>query len=317
MNIIKRTNQDSFLLSLIIPVFNENQCIDPFVERVKTALDDKSINYHMIFVNDGSEDGTEKRLLELSIADEKIKFINLSRNFGKDVALTAGIDFAQGDAVIPIDVDLQHPPEVIPKMISLWLDGYDVVNARRSDQDSETIFKKLFSKIFYSTFNFFSTTPIPSGIGDFRLIDHKVVIELRKLRETHRFMKGLFAWVGYNQIAINYDRSDRIHGITKWRFRSLFNFAVNGITSFSISALRLSMIVGFTISILGFIYALLTVYKTMIYGIDVPGYASLIILILILGGVQLISIGIQGEYIGKIFEEVKKRPIYIIKEKNL
>ncbi len=316
MNIKKRTPQDNFLLSLIVPVFNEEQSLEYFIKTTSDVLNKEKINFQMVFINDGSKDETEKKLREFAEFDEKIKFVNLSRNFGKDVALTAGIDLADGDAVIPIDVDLQHPPEIIPDMISLWLEGYEVVNAKRSDEDSETFLKKIFSKIFYSLFNSLSTMPLPSKIGDFRLIDKEVIIELRKLRETHRFMKGLFAWVGFNQISIDYDRPDRIHGNTKWRFKSLFNFAINGITSFSVSILRISMIVGFTISILGFIYALITIYQTIIYGIDVPGYASIIILVLILGGVQLISIGIQGEYVGKIFEEVKKRPLYIIKDKN-
>lgn len=316
MNIKKRTPQDNFLLSLIVPVFNEEQSLEYFIKTTSDVLNKEKINFQMVFINDGSKDQTERKLREFAEFDEKIKFVNLSRNFGKDVALTAGIDLADGDAVIPIDVDLQHPPEIIPDMISLWLEGYEVVNAKRSDKDNETFFKKIFSKIFYSLFNSLSTMPLPSKIGDFRLIDKEVIVELRKLRETHRFMKGLFAWVGFNQISIDYDRPGRIHGNTKWRFKSLFNFAINGITSFSVSILRISMIVGFTISILGFIYALITIYQTIIYGIDVPGYASIIILVLILGGVQLISIGIQGEYVGKIFEEVKKRPLYIIKDKN-
>lgn len=317
MDIKKRTLQDNFLLSLIVPVFNEEQSIEHFIKTTSDVLNNANINFQIVFINDGSKDKTEKKLREFAEFDEKIKFVNLSRNFGKDIALTAGIDLADGDAVIPIDVDLQHPPEIIPDMISLWLEGYEVVNAKRSDKDKETFFKKIFSKIFYSLFNSLSAMPLPSKIGDFRLIDKEVVAELRKLRETHRFMKGLFAWVGFNQISIDYDRPDRIYGNTKWRFKSLFNFAINGITSFSVSILRISMIVGFTISILGFAYALLIIYQTVIYGIDVPGYASIIILVLILGGVQLISIGIQGEYVGKIFEEVKKRPLYIIKDKNL
>lgn len=316
MHLKKRTFKDNFLLSLIIPVFNEEKSINSFVQTTREILNENKISYQMIFINDGSFDETERKLNELAAIDDKIKFVNLSRNFGKDVALTAGIDLAEGDAVIPIDVDLQHPPDVIPEMISLWLSGYDVVNARRSDKDQEGFFKKIFSKIFYSIFNSLSTMPLPSKIGDFRLINKNVVIELRKLRETHRFMKGLFTWVGYNQISISYDRPNRIHGGSKWKFKSLFNFAINGITSFSVSILRISMIIGFSISIFGFAYAIITIYKTIMFGVDVPGYASLIILVLILGGVQLISIGLQGEYIGKIFEEVKKRPLYIIKDKN-
>jgi polyisoprenyl-phosphate glycosyltransferase len=307
---------NDFLVSIIAPVFNEEKCIEPFVEAIQKELGLHSYNFEIIFINDGSDDETEALINKIALEHHKIKLISFSRNFGKDIALTAGLDFSDGDMVIPIDVDLQHPPSIIPKMISLWQQGYDVVNARRSDLDQETIFKRFFSKIFYFIFNSLSSMPLPAKIGDFRLLDREVVLQLRNLREAHRFMKGLFAWVGYNQIAITYNRPNRMYGHTKWQFTSLFNFAINGITSFSVSLLRLSMIIGFAVSFLGFIYAGFTIYQTIIFGIDVPGYASLIILVLILGGVQLISMGIQGEYIGKIYEQVKDRPLYIIKNKN-
>ena len=307
---------NDFLVSIIAPVFNEEKCIEPFIKAIQEELDLHSYNFEIIFVNDGSNDQTEALISKIALINHKIKLISFSRNFGKDIALTAGIDFTDGDIVIPMDVDLQHPPSIIPKMIALWQQGYDVVNARRSDIDQETIFKRFFSKIFYSIFNSLSSMPLPSKIGDFRLLDREVVLQLRNLREAHRFMKGLFAWVGYNQIAISYNRQNRLHGKTKWQFKSLFNFAINGITSFSVSLLRLSMIIGFAVSFLGFLYAGYTIYQTIVFGIDVPGYASLIILVLMLGGVQLISLGIQGEYIGKIYEQVKNRPLYIIKNKN-
>ena len=308
--------KNDFLISIVVPVFNEENSINTFIQSIETELLPHGYTYEIIFINDGSNDQTEAMIKKNILINKKIKLVNFSRNFGKDIALTAGLDFADGDAVIPMDADLQHPPKIIKQMIGKWLEGYDIVNAQRSNKDQETFLKQSFSKLFYKLFNALSKTPIPSKTGDFRLIDREVILNLRKLKETHRFMKGLFSWVGYNQFTISFDRPQRKSGQTKWGYKNLFNFAIDGITSFSTSILRLSIIIGFSISIIGFSYAVIILYQAVFYGNDVPGFPSLIILILVLGGVQLISMGIQGEYIGKIYEQVKNRPLYIIKDKS-
>jgi len=305
-----------FLISIVAPVFNEENCINAFIDSIAAELQPCEYDYEIIFINDGSTDQTEANIRKILPVNKKIKLINFSRNFGKDIALTAGLDFADGDVVIPMDADLQHPPEIIKQMVKKWLEGYDIVNAQRSNRDQETFLKKSFSKLFYKVFNSLSRTPIPSKTGDFRLIDREVILNLRKLKETHRFMKGLFSWVGYNQFTLSFDRPERKSGQTKWGYKHLFNFAVDGIASFSTSILRLSIIIGFSVSLIGFSYALIILYQAIFYGNDVPGFPSLIILILVLGGIQLISMGIQGEYIGKIYEQVKNRPLYIIKDKS-
>ncbi len=314
--ITQTRHKNHFLISIVAPVFNEENCINTFINSIEAEFKLHEYKFEIIFINDGSTDQTELIIQKNIEVNKKIKLINFSRNFGKDIALTAGLDFANGDAVIPMDADLQHPPEIIKQMVKKWLEGYDIINAQRSDQDKETFFKKSFSKLFYKLFNILSITSIPEKTGDFRLIDREVILNLRKLKETHRFMKGLFSWVGYNQYTLSFNRPERKAGKTKWGYKNLFNFAIDGITSFSTSILRLSIVLGFTVSVIGFSYAIFILYQAVFYGNDVPGFPSLIILILVLGGIQLISMGIQGEYIGKIYEQVKNRPLYIIKDKS-
>jgi glycosyltransferase involved in cell wall biosynthesis len=241
-----------------------------------------------------------------------VAVIDLSRNFGKEIALTAGLDHARGEAVIVIDADLQDPPELIPQLIEKWREGYDIVFARRISREGETFLKKLTAKLFYRFIQGVSRVKIPEDTGDFRLLSRRAVEALKKLRETHRFMKGLFAWVGYPQIAVNYRRDPRFAGQTKWGYWQLWNFALEGITSFTIAPLRIATYVGLTTSVGAFTYALFVIYKTLVYGDPVQGYPSLMVIILFLGGVQLMSLGVIGEYLGRMFNETKNRPLYFI-----
>jgi glycosyltransferase involved in cell wall biosynthesis len=271
------------------------------------------VNYEIIYVNDGSRDDTIQRLLSLVERDPRVKIIDLSRNFGKEIALTAGIDFASGDAVIPIDADLQDPPEIIPEMIAKWREGYDVVYATRTQRRGDNWFKRWTAHLFYCVIGKVTPIGIPKDTGDFRLLSRPVVEALKQLRERNRFMKGLFSWVGYRQTSVSYQRNPRNAGKTKWNYWKLWNFAVEGITSFSYIPLQFATYFGLSVAFFAFLYALFIVTRTLIMGRDVAGYPSLITVILFLGGVQLFSIGILGEYIGRIYSEVKQRPLYIVK----
>ena len=302
------------MLSIVVPAFNEQDNIEPFRREIQTVLDRITSRWEIVFVNDGSTDATLSILLALHDSDPRIKVINLSRNFGKEAALTAGLDHAQGDAVVPIDVDLQDPPELIEKMVELWQQGNDVVYATRELRHGESWLKKFTATYFYQLISKISPLDIPRDTGDFRLIDRKVLESIQQLRETHRFMKGLFSWVGYKQVSIVYDRNPRHKGKTKYNYWKLWNFAIEGITSFSIAPLQLATYFGLLVSLFAFCYGIFIIGKTIIYGIDVPGYASLMVTLLFLGGVQLISIGILGEYLGRIYGEVKKRPLYLVQD---
>jgi glycosyltransferase involved in cell wall biosynthesis len=272
------------------------------------------MTYEIICVNDGSKDNSLQFLIKHYHQNPSIKIVNLSRNFGKEIAMSAGIDYAIGDAVIPIDADLQDPPELIKDLVSKWEEGYDVVYAVRRSRQGESWLKRFTANNFYRVIDWMSPINIPRNTGDFRLLDQKVVKALKLLPERRRFMKGLFSWVGFNQTAIEYDRQPRYQGNTKWNYWKLWNFALEGITSFTSLPLKVWSYIGLTISMLSFFYASFLIIRTLIFGIELPGYASLMVVILFLGGVQLITLGIIGEYLGRVYDEVKGRPLYLVKE---
>lgn len=297
-------------------MYNEESGLESFFSRVKAAVKDLPAGLEIICVDDGSSDATLDGLMRHRETSPEIKIVALSRNFGKDIALTAGLDHAAGDAVIPLDADLQDPPELIPRLFEKWREGYDVVEARRATRGGDSLSKRKTAGWFYRIFNLLSTRPIPENVGDFRLMDRKVADAVRRMPETNRFMKGLFAWVGFRRTTVDYDREDRSEGATKWNFWKLFNFAVDGIVAFSSLPLRVWSYIGFTVSGISFLYGSFLILRTLLLGRDVPGYASIMTVMLFLGGIQLISLGVIGEYIGRIHDEVKRRPLYLVREKH-
>lgn len=301
-------------ISIVIPLYNESENIEQLFNRLSLTLEALKINYEIICVNDGSRDNTLEKLIKFNQQTPTIKVINLSRNFGKEIALTAGLDRASGAAIIPIDADLQDPPELIGELIAKWREGYDVVYATRRSRRGETWLKKATAKAFYQTIGKMSPVPIPSNTGDFRLLDRKVVEAIKKLPERTRFMKGLFAWVGYKQTSVLFDRDPRHSGASNWNYWKLWNFALDGIISFSFLPLKIWSYVGVFISFISLLYAFYLVIRTIVFGVDVPGYASLMVAILFLGGIQLITLGVLGEYLGRVYEEVKGRPLYFVRE---
>ncbi len=302
-------------LSLIVPMHNESAMIGEFYARITAVLDRTGMSYEIICVNDGSRDDTLSQLQELHTVDARVKVIDLSRNFGKEAAMTAGIDYACGDAVIPIDADLQDPPEVILELIAKWQEGYDVAYATRLTRDGETPMKKLTALLFYRVIHKLSPIPIPPDTGDFRLMSRPVVDALRQLREQHRFMKGLFSWVGFRQTSVPYHREPRFAGKSKFNYWKLWNFAIEGITSFSFIPLQVATYVGFLVAMFAFVYGLCFLVNTLLNGNGVPGYPSLMVTILFLGGVQLMTLGVIGEYVGRIYNESKRRPLYLIRQR--
>lgn len=305
-----------FSLSVVVPAYNEALNIAPFYARTSAVLENLTPNWEILFVNDGSSDGTLAAMRVLRGRDQRVKFINLSRNFGKEIALTAGLDFATGDAVIPIDVDLQDPPELIPEMVRLWQDGNDMVYAVRTSREGESWLKKTSAGLFYRFINRVSNIEIPRNTGDFRLLDKRVLAVLAGMRERNRFMKGLFSWVGFRQASLHYTRQPRAHGSSKFNLWKLWNFAIEGITGFSNVPLQIASYLGVMASLFAFCYAAVILGKTLLLGADVPGYPSIMVTILFLGGVQLLFIGIIGEYLGRIYNEVKGRPLYIIESQD-
>ncbi len=301
-------------LSIVVPLCNEATIIGAFHQRLICVLDMLSISSEIIYVNDGSTDNSVEVLKTLRLQDTRIAIVDLSRNFGKEIALSAGLDYTVGDAVIVIDADLQDPPELIPTLIEQWQQGYDVVFAKRISRMGESWFKKLSAYLFYRVLQKISVIDIPMDTGDFRLLSRRAVEALKKLRETHRFMKGLFTWIGYPQIAVPYERDRRFGGESKWNYWKLWNLAIEGITSFSIAPLKFATYFGFVTASAAFIYALVIIYKTWAYGDPVSGYPSLMVVTLFFGGVQLITLGIIGEYIGRTFVETKARPLYLVKD---
>lgn len=302
------------LISIVAPCYNEGEAIGHFMTAVAPVLSAGDFDYELVFVDDGSKDDTRAQLERLAGENGRVRVIVFSRNFGKEAALTAGLDHAAGDAVIVIDTDLQDPPELIHDFITKWREGYDVVYGTREDRATDTAAKRLTAGGFYRLFNRISSIKIPDNTGDFRLMDRRVVETIKLLPERSRFMKGLFAWAGFSAAAVPYARPQRSAGETKFNFWKLWNFALDGIVSFSTAPLRMWSYIGALVAFVSFLYASVIVIQTIFTGVDVPGYASLTVIILFFGSVQMISVGVLGEYISRLFIEVKRRPIYVVDE---
>lgn len=302
-------------ISLIVPMYNEDEVINLFFDRIIQILSSITESYEIICVNDGSQDRSLELLIEARAHNPKIKIINLSRNFGKEAALTAGIDHAAGQAVIPIDADLQDEPALIREMVAKWREGYDTVIAVRSDRRNDSRFKRWTANFFYRVMRRVSEVPIPSHAGDFRLLDRRVVEALKQLPERTRFMKGLFAWLGFRQAVVTYSRPERAAGATKWHYWRLWNFALEGITSFTSLPLVIWTYIGALIAVGAFLYALYIALRTLLFGVDVPGYASIVVILLFFNGLNMLGIGIVGEYLARVFIEVKNRPLYLVRDR--
>ncbi len=305
------------LITILVPAYNEQEVLHLLYDRlVKLMNENTGYDFEILLVNDGSKDKTFEIMQELREKDKRFCYLNLSRNFGKETAMIAGLDYCKGDAVAIIDADLQDPPELIPEMIKYWEEGYDDVYAKRKSREGETWLKKFTSKMYYKVLQGFTRIEIQKDTGDFRLLDRRCVEALKSMRENQRYTKGLFSIIGYNKKEILYDRDPRAAGQTKWNYGKLIDLSIDGITSFTTSPLRWAAILGIMISGVAFIYMIYIIIKTLATGIDVPGYASLMVVILFLGGIQLIFLGIIGEYLGRTFNESKHRPLYFIERYN-
>lgn len=308
-------------ISILIPAYNEQEVLEHLYQRLgKLANDNKSYEFEFLFADDGSRDKTLEIIKDYAKDDKRVKYVSLSRNFGKEIGMIAGLDHVTGDATVIIDADLQDPPELIPKMIKFWEEGYDDVYAKRSSREGETWIKMLTANGYYWVLNKMTTgqlIKIPRNTGDFRLLDKRCVEALKQLRESERYTKGMFSWIGFNKKEITYDRDPRAAGEVKQNYRKLINLAIDGITSFSTTPLRISSFFGVIISAIAFIYLVVVIFKAAFFGDAVAGYPSLMAVVLFLGGVQLLSLGVIGEYIGRIFKEVKQRPLYYIEEDNV
>ena len=305
------------LVTILVPAYNEQEVLHLLYDRLEKLMNENTnYDFEVFLVNDGSKDKTFEIMQELREKDKRFCYLNLSRNFGKETAMIAGLDYCKGDAVVIIDADLQDPPELIPEMIKYWEEGYDDVYAKRKSREGETWLKKFTSKMYYRVLQGFTRIEIQKDTGDFRLLDRRCVEALKSMRENQRYTKGLFSIIGYNKKEILYDRDPRAAGQTKWNYGKLIDLSIDGITSFTTSPLRWAALIGCGVSVIGFVYMLYIIIKTIVTGIDVPGYASLMVVILFLGGIQLIFLGIIGEYLGRTFNESKHRPLYFIERYN-
>ncbi len=314
MTIIDRKQlvaEKEIFISCIVPVYNEEEVIESFLAKLQEQLKALSPHFEIIIIDDGSADHTVERIVGLP-KSYHIKLLALSRNFGKEAALTAGLEHCSGDVVIITDADFQHPTEMIPTFLDQWAEGYDMVYGVRSNRDDESLLKRAFAGLFYGLMTKISRINIPSNAGDFRLLDKKVVAALNSIEERGRFMKGLYSWVGFKSIAVPFTVQKRAGGKSSWKFSRLTELALTGITLFSDIPLRIWSLIGFIISLIALVYALYIVTITLIFGVDVPGFATITVAIMFFGGIQLLSIGILGEYIARIFNEVKRRPKYIV-----
>jgi glycosyltransferase involved in cell wall biosynthesis len=304
------------LISIVIPVLNEAANLQRLIGRLTPVLDALGTGaWELVFVDDGSTDDTLAELRRLNAADARIRAISFSRNFGKEIALAAGLRYAGGDAVIIMDADLQHPPEVLSQFVARWREGYEVVYGQRLDRNTDGALRRLVSVAFYKLFNALVKTDIPAGAGDFRLLDRKAVDAMNRIKESARFNKGLFSWIGFKSIGVPYTVAAREGGGgSRWNVRRLVHFALDGLTSFSTLPLRISTLLGLAVSTFAFLYVAVFVVKTLIFGIDIPGFPTLVVSVLMLSGVQLIVLGIIGEYLGRVYEEVKSRPLYLVAE---
>lgn len=311
----KKTTEKRSLLSIVVPAYNEQEVIEEFNQRTLAVLDSLSdIDSEIIYINDGSRDATLGILIKLMQEDSRVQVLDLSRNFGKEAAMTAGIDYTNGDAVVVIDADLQDPPELIPDMVREWREGYHVVCMQRQSRDGETALKKATAQGFYSLMGKMGQIRIPKNVGDFRLMSRQAADALKQLPERTRFMKGLFAWVGYSTKLLPYKRDARHAGVSKFNYWRLWNFALEGITSFSVAPLKIASYFGVFTAFLSMGYGIFVLGKAFLYGDPVPGYPSLMVVVLFLGGLQLLAIGIVGEYLGRMFIESKQRPLYLLNQ---
>ena len=300
------------VLSIVVPVYNETEVLSEFYRRLTDVLQTLCLRSEILFVNDGSTDLSLLAMRQLQAIDDRIAIVNLSRNFGKEIAVTAGLDHARGEVAVVIDADLQDPPELIPSLVEKWRGGYDVVYARRRERRGETWLKRTTASMFYRVMRNIGDTPIPENTGDFRLLNRRCLDAVVSCRERRRFMKGLFAWVGFKQAAIIYDRAPRFAGKTKWNYWRLWNLAIEGITSFTIAPLKIATYFGVVTAFVSLLYAAYILCRTLVLGRELPGYASLMVATLFLAGVQLIAMGVIGEYVGRIFVEAKGRPLYLL-----
>ena len=304
-------------VSILIPAYNEEEVLYTLYDRLENVMNKLSnYEFEVLLINDGSKDNTLNILRELRKKDDRMCYINLSRNYGKETAMIAGLDYVTGDCCIILDADLQDPPELIEDMLKYWEQGYDDVYAKRKSRAGESFMKKFTSSLFYKTLQKSTRIPIQKNTGDFRLLDRRCVDALRKFRESERYTKGMFSWIGFNKKEILFDRDPRVAGTTKWNYWKLIDLAIEGITSFTTKPLRISSFLGVIISFCAFVYIVIIIARTLIMGEAVKGYPSLMAVILFLGGVQLLSLGIIGEYIGRIFNETKRRPLYFVEEYN-
>lgn len=308
-------SQPKPLISVVVPVHNEVEAVPVFFEAIEAVVaQSEKFNLELVFVDDGSTDETVKLIQTLKSKLLEIKLVELTRNFGKEAALTAGLAVAEGDAIVPIDADLQDPPALIPEMVRQWQAGYEVVLAVRKTRSSDSWAKRASASWFYKIHNKIAEPSIPENVGDFRLMDKNVVQVLNQLPESRRFMKGLFAWVGFKTTTLAYDRPERVAGESKFNGWKLWNFALEGLTSFSISPLRIWTYIGSLVALASFIFALYIAIKVIVLGVEVPGYASVVVAVTMLGGLQLVGIGILGEYLGRTYLESKRRPVYLIRK---
>lgn len=304
-------------ISILIPCYNEEKTLPLlYPELVKLMEGMPAYEWEIMFVNDGSTDGTLQILQQLRQQDKRVNYVDLSRNFGKEVAMLAGFDYVTGDCMVIVDADLQDPPALIPEMLKYWEEGYEDVYARRRTRGKESWLRKWLSIKFYKLLQRTSRFDVLQNVGDFRLLDRRCINALKRMRESERYTKGMFCWIGFNKKEVEFDRGDRVAGSSSWGYKQLFSLAIDGITSFTSAPLRISTFVGFVVSMLAFIYMIYVFIKALIWGDPVQGYPSMVILILFLGGIQLLSLGIIGEYIGRIYNETKNRPDYIVREFN-
>lgn len=302
-------------ICILVPAYNEQEVLSEFYRQVSIVVDKlPDYDFEILFINDGSSDRTLELIKEIKRKDGRIAYLDLSRNFGKEAAMLAGLDHALADAVIIMDADLQNPPGLIPEFIKHWEQGYADVYGKRVSREGESFFKRLGTKIYYFLLTKLAHIPVQVNVGDFRLLDARCVAALRTLRESQRYTKGMFSWIGYSKKEVLFEVAPRAAGETKWNYTKLINLAIEGITSYTTVPLRLASIVGFIISLCAIVYMLYIIIKTLIYGIDWPGYPSLVSIVLFIGGTQLIVLGIIGEYLGKIFNETKNRPLYLLNE---
>lgn len=301
-------------LSVVVPGLNEERGIPALIARLRPVLDGLGLEWEILFVDDGSTDGTLALLRQLHGQDPRIKALSLSRNFGKEIAAAAGLSYVTGDAAVLMDADLQHPPELIKEFVARWNDGFDVVYGQRLDRDADSTMHRLSARVFYAAFQKLSGTSLPPGAGDFRLLDRKAIDAMNRMHERVRFNKGLYAWMGFRSVGVPFQVPPRSSGSSRWRPRQLLRFALDGITTFTTIPLRVWSYLGLIVSLFAFLYAVVMLLEALIYGVSVPGFPTLIISVLFFAGVQLISLGVIGEYLGRVYEEVKGRPLFLVAE---